>query len=91
MVVLGLVTSHCHPVLASPPCGMLLSPPHDVSMLLHVNVTLLHLLAMLLLSHVVVFVLCHCHQVVVVPSCVSMRWVWRKVRWGVLTKINNNN
>ena len=59
MVVLGLVTIHCHPVLVSPPHGTSLLPPHGMSTSLHIIVTSLAcLVAVLLLSCVVVFVLC---------------------------------
>ena len=84
--VLDLVAIHCHPVLVSPPRRVSLLPPCGMSTSSRIVVTFsLHLLAMLLSSCVVVLVLCHCHWLIVVLSCVSTRWVKRKVGQRVLT------
>ena len=76
VVVLGLVTIHCNPVL---PHHVSLSSPRVCNVITHC----FHLITSP--GHVVIFVLCNCHQLVVIPSCVSTRWVGRKVGWGVLT------
>ena len=84
--VLDLVTIHCHPMLVSPPCRVSWLPRCGVSTLTRILVaSSSHHPAMLLLCCVVVLVLCCCPQLVVIPSCVSMRWVRRKVGQGVLT------
>ena len=65
--MLDLITICCRPMLVSPPC-------HGVSTLSRIIVaSSLHLLAMLLLSCVVVLVPYRCPQLIVVPSCISMK------------------
>ena len=73
--VLDLIAICCHPVLVSPPRCVSLLPACGMS-------TSSCIIVGSSFPGSVVVVLC---CVIVIPSCVSTRWVGRKVGWGVIT------